>query len=423
MALARAAALATLVALTAAAPAPAAIVSPKGVRSPQVAVNVDGATVVAWERVTKRGVAVEVRSGEGPLELGRTRRIASRGSQPQVAVNADGTMAVMWREPGARGVRSIRVAVARPGRGFGSAQLVDRRRANMSVVGVAVQPGGRVVAIWRRSSRRLAYALARRNHAFGRARNLATANHAAAGALAVDPRDGSVSVTYGTPVSSSPPTNQQAAVRTLTLTGTAFSPPTVLSQGPGTNRLQEARPSMASGPAGVGVAYVQVGDPYVLNLVRRNGDGSWAQAERIAASYFGAADIFPSGLRATLLPDGAAVAAWSLDKQAPSGTLANQIVASIAGPSAPFGPFQPLTPADGRVSAPAVASAGGEAFAATARTHGPVLLSTREAGASAFGAPATLAESGDGDVLLAAAGAHVLAAYQQGDRLRLDIVR
>ena len=423
MALPRAAALATLVALSAAAPAPAAIVSPKGVRSPQVAVNVDGATVVAWERLTKRGVAVEVRSGDGPLELGRTRRIAARGLQPQVAVGADGTMAVMWREPGARGVRSMRVAVARPGRGFGSAQLVDRRRANMAVVGVAVQPGGRVVAIWRRSSRRLTFALARRNHAFGRARNLATIRQAAAGAIAVDPRDGSVTVAYGTPVASSPPTNQQAAVRTLTLTGSGFSAPTVLSQGPGTNRLQEAYPSMASGPAGIGVAYVQVGDPYALNLVRRNGDGSWAQAERIAASSFGAADIFPSALRATLPLDGAGVAAWSLDEQAPSGTIANQIVASIAGPGAGFGAHQPLTDATGRVAAPAVASAGGEAFVATARTHGPVLLATLADGASAFAAPATLAGSGDGDVLLAAAGAHVLAAYQQGDRLALEVVR
>ena len=60
---------------------------------------------------------------------------------------------------------------------------------------------------------------------------------------------------------------------------------------------------------------------------------------------------------------------------------------------------------------------------ATARTHGPVLLATRAAGASAFAQPATLAASGDGDVLLAAAGAHVLAAYQQGDRLRLEVVR
>jgi hypothetical protein len=415
--------LAALAALAAAAPASAATVSPKKVRSPQIAVNVDGATVVAWERLGSRGIAIEARAGDGPLELGRTRRLSLRGYAPRVAIGADGTSAVMWREDGARGVRSIRVAVARPGQGFGRGQLLYRRRALVTTVGLAVQPSGRVVAIWQRATGRLAYALARRNHGFGRGRNLGVIRQPAGGAIPVDPRDGSVSLAYGTPVGSSPPTNQQAAVRTLTLTGSTFSAPTVLSQGPGTTPFAEAYPTMVSGQAGVGVAYVQVGDPYSLNLVRRNGDGSWAPAERIAASYFGAADIFPSGLAATLLPDGSAVAAWSLDKQAPSGTIANQVVASNAAPSGPFGPFQALTPANGRVSAPAVASAGGEAFVATARTHGPVLLATRAAGAGAFAPPATLAERGDGDVLLAAAGAHVLAAYQQGDRLRLEVVR
>jgi hypothetical protein len=42
------------------------------------------------------------------------------------------------------------VAVARPGHGFGAAQVLDQRTSNMAPVGVAVQPGGRVVAIWQR---------------------------------------------------------------------------------------------------------------------------------------------------------------------------------------------------------------------------------------------------------------------------------
>ena len=45
-------------------PAPAATVSPTGVRFPELAVNDKGATIVAWERRTKRAFAVEVRTGE-----------------------------------------------------------------------------------------------------------------------------------------------------------------------------------------------------------------------------------------------------------------------------------------------------------------------------------------------------------------------
>ena len=66
----------------------------------------------------------------------------------------------------------------------------------------------------------------------------------------------------------------------------------------------------------------------------------------------------------------------------------------------------------------ASASAGNEAFVATALAHGPVLLATRAARAGVFGTPVALTDRGD-----AAAGAHVLAAYQRGDRLRLEVVR
>ncbi|MDX6676649.1 MAG: hypothetical protein QOE31_701 [Solirubrobacteraceae bacterium] len=406
------------------APAPAATVSPTRVRAPQLAVNADGATVVAWERLTKRAIAIEARAGDAPLELGHARRLSADGHQPQVAIGSEGTKAVIWFEEGARGMRTVRVAVARPGHNFGKGQIVDRRRANMAVVGVAVQPTGRVVAIWRRSSARLGVALARRNHAFGRPRDFAAIGQPAAGTIPVDPRDGSVIVAYGTPPSSSPPVNQQAAVRTLTLSSGSFSAPALVSLGPGSNGFSEAYPAMASGPAGVAVAYTLVGDPYALNLVRRDGDGSWAAPERIGLANYGE-DVFPVGLQATLPADGSAVAAWSIDDQGSGAgsAIGSQTVASIAAPSSAFGPFGALTPAGARFGRPAVASAGNEAFVASAQPHGPVLLATRSAGAAAFAAPVALSAGGDGDVLLAAAGAHVVAAYQRGDRLQVEIVR
>ena len=240
----------------------------------------------------------------------------------------------MWLEDGARGVRSIRVAVARPGHAFAKGQLVDRRRANIATVGVAVQPNGRVVAIWKRSSRRLGFALARRNHRFGRARNLASTVLPADGTIPVDSRDGSVIVAYATLPSKPPPLNPQAAVRTLTMSAGTFSAPVILSQGPGTSTFDEAFPSLVSGPAGAGVAYVQSGDPSSLNLVRRNADGTWATRERIGRADRGP-DIFAAGLQATLPADGSAVAASSIERQGEGlgGAVTSQAVASVALPA------------------------------------------------------------------------------------------
>lgn len=409
-----------LAALAASAPAAAATVSPTGVRFPQVAINADGATVVAWERTTRSAFAIEARAGSSPLKLGRTRRLTSRGYQPQVAIGADGTKAVMWMQLGARGTRSLRVAVARPGHRFGRSRLVDRRRANMAPVGLAVAPSGRVVAIWQRSASMLGFALAARRHAFGKPRNLAATGHGAT--IAVDPRDGAVLVSYGTRPIFAPPSNQRVAVRTLSRSGSAFSAPVLLSAGTGSSF--DARPVAISGPGGSGVAFTLLGDPYALGLARRRADGSWAAAERIATASYGEA-VFPVGLRATLPSDGSAVAAWTIDSQSSGlgGSVSSRTVASIASPSAPFGMPQALTPTGTRhYGTPAVASAGGEAFVASAEPHGPVILATRSAGASSF-ARTSLTAAGDGDVLLAAAGRHVVAVYQRGDRLRLTVVR
>jgi hypothetical protein len=103
--------------------------------------------------------------------------------------------------------------------------------------------------------------------------------------------------------------------------------------------------------------------------------------------------------------------------------LGSQPHASVALPGAAFGAAQALAPIGRKFSDPSVAAAGGEAFVATALTHGPVLLARRGPGAAAFDAPVPLAGNGDGDVTLAAGGAHVLAAFQVGDRLQLTAVR
>ncbi|HUR84891.1 MAG TPA: hypothetical protein VMY78_06060 [Solirubrobacteraceae bacterium] len=403
----------------AATPATAAPVSPSQVRFPQVAVNANGTTAVAWERLTRGRFAVEARLGRAPLKLGRTRKLARQGFNPQVAVGADGTAAVMWLEQGSRGMRSVRVAVARPRHGFGTGQLVERRRANMGQVGVAVQPSGRVVAVWRRSSSELAFALAPRNRAFRKARALTAIGPITSGSMALDPRDGVVVVAYGTPLSLSPLANQQAGVRTLAPAASAFSGQTVLTA---TGIAGEASPVAVAGPGGAAVASTISGDRPSLSLARRAADGSWSAPELVADTNYGEGR-FARGLKVALPADGSAVAAWANTTEnfaGLGGMIGSQVVASFAPRGGRFGAPRTITPEGVLHGVPSVAAAGNEAFVASAVTHGPVLL----AGVSEQSIGVVpLTGNGDGDVLLAAGGSHVVAIYQRDDRLRLKIVR
>jgi hypothetical protein len=411
---------ALLAAAALAAPAQAATVSPAGVRFPQVAVNAGGAMVVAWERRTKDAFAVEARAGAGPRQLGPTRRLAARGYRPCVAIGADGTRAVQWMEYAGDRIQEIRVAVARPGHGFGKAQLLERRRGTLAPAGIAVQSNGRVVAIWQRGSSRLVFALAPRNHGFGAARYLTFTAPSSGETIAVDPRDGAVVLAYGTPLSIAQLTNQQAAVRTLATTSAAFSEQAILSDPAG---LAEAQPVVAAGSGGAGVLFTRSGNVRELFLVRRTTTGTWAPPQLVATptSADGRFAVEPIG---TLPADGSALVSLSVvDDPDGSGARSRQTVASIAAPAASFGVPVALTRAGETYAARAIASSGAEAFVATAKAHGPVLLATKRPAAASLGAPATLARDGDGDILLAAGGSHVLAAWQRNDRLVVHTVR
>ena len=411
---------AALATVAASAPASAATVSPTHVRFPQVAVNAHGRTVVAWERQTHGRFTVEARIGERPAKLGRVHSLARLGYRPQVAAGADGTVAAEWMQSGpGRDVR-IRVAIARPGHDFGSARTVFQRKGNIAPVAIAVQPTGRVVAIWERANSRVSYALGLPGHRFGAGRELTSTGSIGRADVAVDPRDGTVLFAYSTAVSIVPPANSQAAVRTLTPAAQAFSEPTLLSA---LGTQGEAVPMAVAGPGGSAVAYTVSGNVAGLRLVRRAADGGWSAPQTIAAPAPG---TFGVGLAVTLPADGAAVAAWSVltDPYEPLGRpLGAQPFAAVAPPGAAFGAPQALAPAGRRFSDPSVASAGAESFVASAVAHGPVLLAVRAPGAAAFTVPIPLAADGDGDVALAAGGKHVLAIYQVGDRLQLQAIR
>jgi hypothetical protein len=405
-----------------------AIVSPAGIRAPQLAVGGRGTTVVAWERLRRRPFAIDVqaRIGRAPDRLGPV--LEFNGQRPLVAAGADGTAAISWRESG----RPPLVAIARRGRGLGR----PRRLRGMGLLALAVQPNGRVVAVGlggkgdSPDTRILRVAMARRGRRFGRSRAVGSVNYQHAVSMAVDPRDGAVVLVYRTPFNRESGGGGGAAARALPQTAASFSPPTVVSG-------SEAHPVAVSGPGGAGIAFLEsypMGGA-TLRLARRAG-GSWGSAERITAPPWAPASppacAQMAGYTATLPADGFAVAAWGvLTESNCGGPFGDQeyredrrAFASIAAPNSPFGSRLSLTPPAANFGSPVAAAAGDEAFVAAAvHNGGRVWLARRAPGATSFGKPRTLTRNGDGDVLLAAGGPRVLVAYQRNDRLRLKIVR
>ena len=411
--------------------AAAAPVSPVGIRSPQLAVGATGATVVAWERVRRRPFAIDVeaRVGRAPDRLGRVVRVPG-GRRPVVAAGADGTAAVGWSTSG----RPARVAIARPGRALGRAEPLR----GMDLLALAVQPNGRVVAVGlggrgdSRVERILRVALARRGHGFGKSRAIGSVSFLHGLSMAVDPRDGAVVLVYRTPLTKGPTGGTgQAAVRVLAPTTASFSPPTAVSD-------NEGYPVAVAGPGGAGVAFMASPLGLIstaLSIARRSKD-SWGPPELISTEPW--APVAPpacaglSGYSATLPADGSAVAAWGVHITSPCGGPFKdyeyhenrRVFASIAAPNSAFGGRFSLTPADADFGPPVSAAAGDEAFVAAAEHNGGrVWLARRAPGAGSFRRRRTLTRDGDGDVILAAGGAHVLVAYQRNDRLQLKTVR
>jgi hypothetical protein len=263
------------------------------------------------------------------------------------------------------------------------------------------------------------FALAPRGRGFGAAREFAFKGPSSGASIALDPRDGAVVVAYGTPLDVAQLANQQAAVRILATASTAFSEQTMLSDPAG---LSEASAVVAAGSGAIGVTYTRSGNTREMYLVRRSATGAWAPREPIPGPASGDGRFAVDPI-ATLPTDGSALVSWSLDDDtAGFGAVSKQTVASLALPGAAFGAPVALTPAGDTYGTRAIASAGADSFLAAATAHGPLLLATRPAGGGAL-RTRTVTSDGDGDAVLATAGSHVLLAYQQGDRLRLHIVR
>ena len=156
-----------------------------------------------------------------------------------------------------------------------------------------------------------------------------------------------------------------------------------------------------------------------LSLVRRGLDGAWSAPEPFASQPDNSANQFPEFLTsptAALLADGSAIPVWFLQVYAPD--VPDELLRgeAYAGGRAPH-PRPGHRRARPRRPPPATTPSSSSAI-----DSGPVELFTRPAGATTF-TPTVLAAKGNGDAQLAAAGTHVLAAFQSADRLHLTVVR
>jgi hypothetical protein len=370
-------------------------VSPAQVRSPAVAVGPGGDTAVVWERVLRKRVVIEARVGRDPRALGPVQRFTT-GSGARVAFGADGSAAVIWVARGG----TLRAAVARPGRRFGTARTVGAAHRS---VGVVIQPNGRVVVASTDNADRLQVTTATRGGKFRAPRTLARAGFEPP-TITLDPRDGTAVLAYpthGTP--------SRAAVTTLAPDASTFTAPVDLT----TTDISTA--TAIAGPGGEAVA-ISAQDG--VQLARRAADGRWSAPETLATSPDNSGNQFPQYLStptAALLADGSAIGVWRL--QVPATDASAELLRGEV-----YAAGQLLTPANGIASPPSVAAAGDEAFIASAVDNGAVYLFTRPAGATAFIAT-TLSSKSDRDAQLTASGTHVLAAFRRDDRLDLTVIR
>ena len=190
--------------------------------------------------------------------LGSAQRLAGGGYVTGVAVGADGTAVAGWTQA-INGRRTWRVAIARPGKSFGSARTLG----DPGVRGgdLAVTPRGRIVAIWRTrsSDHSVRVAIAPPGGWFGGAKTIGVARQDQP--LVASGPDGTVVATWlDTPPAPQPPpapapTDRTAEIEATTLasSASAFAAPATLAS----FTYWGSGPALSTGPGGVVVSWPQ----------------------------------------------------------------------------------------------------------------------------------------------------------------------
>ena len=174
-------------------------------------------------------------------------------------MGADGTAVAGWTQP-INGKRTWRVAIARPGKSFGSARTLGD--PGVFTGDLAVTPKGRIVAIWRTrsSDHSVRAAIAPPGGWFGGAKTIGVARQDLP--LVASGPDGTVVATWlDTPPAPQPPpapapTDRTAEIQATTLasSASAFAAPATLAS---FTYWGSAVPALSTGPGGVVVSWPQ----------------------------------------------------------------------------------------------------------------------------------------------------------------------
>jgi hypothetical protein len=262
-------------------------------------------TAVVWTRRREGRSYVVARLGRRGGAFGPVQRLGSRPTTaPVVAAGADGTVAVAWRQP--RRPSGLVVAVARPGRRFGTPRRLDVRG---QPGGVAVDARGRSVVAWVRWPYSVRYAVGTPSGRFKRPRSLERVRmgYAAMVRVAAD-RAGQLLVAWTAQVGGFAVQDRVATVDART--GRLERVATVGRSGEPTYNL-----ALTSGPGGAAAAdqaYAVGAGSIHLSAVLRPERAAWGRPETVASVSipFGDPGFLVEGPEVAFPADAPAVVVW-----------------------------------------------------------------------------------------------------------------
>ena len=322
-------------------------------------------------------------------------------------MGADGTAVAGWTQT-INGKRTWRVAIARPGKSFGSARTLGDSGVFNGVL--TVTPTGRIVAIWRTrtSDHSVRVAIASPGGWFGGARTIGVARQNQPLLVTSGP-DGTVGATWlDAPATPPPPAWIQAT--TLPPSASAFAAPTTLASPPS----WASGPARSTGAGGVVVSWPQP-EANVRKLVRLVPHGTFEAPIDLTAS----APIAGIGLENKLalgLPSDLTISALWQDartKTAENPELTSSVVKTSTRPAAGgrFSAQRTLSTSGWLAGGPEADALTGRTIAAWVKTPktrpSRLRIAIRSNGSWTVASPLKAPDLDTGSVSPAAVGRHV----------------
>jgi len=261
--------------------------------------------------------------------------------------------------------------------------------------------GGRFVTVWR--DRAIRYAVGS-----GPVTTLADADIDSAPTAAAGP-SGEVVATWRSPFDD----GSHAVMSTLPAGADVFSTPAEVEPG-----SREASPAVSSGPGGVAIGYVPYGQPWKVQVTRPGSAPQTVATERNNAS----GTVSVAGPYVAL-PDTGAIAVWSLTRTKFEGDVpvAGRISAAVQQPGGSFARPVRITPA--REFPTSGISVASTRTAAVVLWHSKRGLRYATYAGDRWSRARTLANGAGDEIVVAAAGDHLIAGWQTGTTVKIATLR